>query len=457
MNFRNQLTLIFTGLTTAVLIFMGLIIYFFAEQYTHRQYFQRLRDRGVISAQMYLERDELSAASMQKIQRKYLQSLARETLTIFDKNRQVLLSPDTDKPSVQSDVFDEIDQHQEAEFWQEDKQAVGLWYEDNQGNFYVIVSAMDVTGKSKLQNLQKVLLVSILVGMVIMAVAGHFFARKVLQPIVSIVQEVNKIRASNLHLRVKGRENRDEIGDLVSTFNQMLERLETSFYMQKSFIANASHELRNPLTAIRGELEVTLLKDRTPEEYKQSLETLQKETDRLEKLTSDLILLAQTGFDEEAVRQEQVRIDEVLLEVKTDLRQQLPQNQIQLDLSNLPENPELITVLGNRNLLQIALKNVLENASKFSDHQPVLVSLKCEEKQVAVLVKDQGIGIPEQELNRVMEPFYRAQNARARTGSGIGLAMTEKIMRLHGGSIKMESILQKGTSVTLLFPTVYQS
>ncbi|WP_210489194.1 sensor histidine kinase [Rufibacter aurantiacus] len=457
MNFRNQLTLIFTGLTTAVLIFMGLVIYFFAEQYTHRQYFQRLRDRGVISAQMYLERDELSAASMQKIQRKYLQSLARETLTIFDKNRQVLLSPDTDKPSVPSDVFDEIDQHQEAEFWQEDKQAVGLWYEDNQGNFYVIVSAMDVTGKSKLQNLQKVLLVSILVGMVIMAVAGHFFARKVLQPIVSIVQEVNKIRASNLHLRVKGRENRDEIGDLVSTFNQMLERLETSFYMQKSFIANASHELRNPLTAIRGELEVTLLKDRTPEEYKQSLETLQKETDRLEKLTSDLILLAQTGFDEEAVRQEQVRIDEVLLEVKTDLRQQLPQKQIQLDLSNLPENPELITVLGNRNLLQIAFKNVLENASKFSDHQPVLVSLKCEERQVAVLVKDQGIGIPEQELNRVMEPFYRAQNARSRTGSGIGLAMTEKIMRLHGGSIKMESTLQKGTTVTLLFPTFYQS
>nr|WP_246853735.1 HAMP domain-containing sensor histidine kinase [Rufibacter aurantiacus] len=290
-----------------------------------------------------------------------------------------------------------------------------------------------------------------------MAVAGHFFARKVLQPIVSIVQEVNKIRASNLHLRVKGRENRDEIGDLVSTFNQMLERLETSFYMQKSFIANASHELRNPLTAIRGELEVTLLKDRTPEEYKQSLETLQKETDRLEKLTSDLILLAQTGFDEEAVRQEQVRIDEVLLEVKTDLRQQLPQKQIQLDLSNLPENPELITVLGNRNLLQIAFKNVLENASKFSDHQPVLVSLKCEERQVAVLVKDQGIGIPEQELNRVMEPFYRAQNARSRTGSGIGLAMTEKIMRLHGGSIKMESTLQKGTTVTLLFPTFYQS
>nr|WP_240337148.1 HAMP domain-containing sensor histidine kinase [Rufibacter sp. SYSU D00308] len=287
-----------------------------------------------------------------------------------------------------------------------------------------------------------------------MLVAGHFFARKVLQPIVSIVQEVNKIRAANLHLRVQERESRDEIGNLISTFNQMLERLETSFYMQKSFISNASHELRNPLTAIRGELEVTLLKDRSPEEYRASLETLQKETGRLEKLTSDLILLAQTGFDEQAVRQEEVRIDEVLLEVKANLDHQLPQNKNRLDLSGLPADPDLITVRGNRNLLQIAIKNVLENASKFSDHQEVVVGFTCQEQQVLVQVRDQGIGIPEQEVNRVLEPFYRAQNARSRTGTGIGLAMTEKIMRLHGGSIQIESTLQNGTTVTLTFPAV---
>nr|WP_241749628.1 HAMP domain-containing sensor histidine kinase [Rufibacter sediminis] len=285
-----------------------------------------------------------------------------------------------------------------------------------------------------------------------MAAAGHFFARKVLQPIVSIVQEVNKIRASNLHLRVQERESRDEIGNLISTFNQMLERLETSFYMQKSFISNASHELRNPLTAIRGELEVTLMKDRSPEEYKQSLETLQKETGRLEKLTSDLILLAQTGFDEQAVRQDQVRIDEVLLEVKTDLNHQLPQNQLHLDFSDLPAQAELVIVSGNRNLLQIAVRNVLENASKFSEHQRVDVKLTCQDRQVAVQVQDSGIGIPAQEITRVLEPFYRAQNARSRSGTGIGLAMTEKIMRLHGSTIKIDSSLQKGTTVTLLLP-----
>ncbi|RNI28976.1 sensor histidine kinase [Rufibacter latericius] len=455
MNFRNQLTLIFSGLTTAVLIFMGIIIYFFAEQYTRRQFFQRLMDRGVISAQMYLERDELSVASMKKVQRKYLQSLSEETLTIYNRARTPQVTPEARRLSVPGRVFDEIDKNKKTEFWQGNKQGVGLWYEDNQGNFYIIVSAVDVTGTSKLRNLQEILLTSVLIGILVMVVAGHFFARKVLQPIVSIVQEVNKIRASNLHLRVPERENRDEIGNLVQTFNQMLDRLETSFYMQKSFIANASHELRNPLTAIRGELEVTLLKDRSPKEYKQSLETLQKETERLEKLTSDLILLAQTGFDEQAVRQELVRLDEVLLEVKANLNQLLPQNQIQLDLSALPDNPDLITVWGNRNLLQIALKNVLENASKFSDHKEVIVTLILQEQQVMVQVQDKGIGIPEQELSRVLEPFYRAQNARTRTGTGIGLAMTEKILRLHSGSIQIDSSLQKGTTVRLIFPVAY--
>ncbi|MBC3542260.1 HAMP domain-containing histidine kinase [Rufibacter sp. H-1] len=452
MNFRNQLTLLFTGLTTVVLIFMGIIIYFFAEQYTRRQFFQRLMDRGVISAQMYLERDELSAASMQNVQRKYFQSLAHETLTIYDRNRVPKVAPGSSVLTVPARVFDEIDRKKQAEFWQEERQVVGLWYEDNQGNFYILVSAVDVTGTSKLRNLQEILLTTVLVGMAVMAAAGHFFARKVLQPIVSIVQEVNKIRASNLHLRVQERESRDEIGNLISTFNQMLERLETSFYMQKSFISNASHELRNPLTAIRGELEVTLMKDRSPEEYKQSLETLQKETGRLEKLTSDLILLAQTGFDEQAVRQDQVRIDEVLLEVKTDLNHQLPQNQLHLDFSDLPAQAELVIVSGNRNLLQIAVRNVLENASKFSEHQRVDVKLTCQDRQVAVQVQDSGIGIPAQEITRVLEPFYRAQNARSRSGTGIGLAMTEKIMRLHGSTIKIDSSLQKGTTVTLLLP-----
>ncbi|MFC6999175.1 HAMP domain-containing sensor histidine kinase [Rufibacter roseus] len=454
MNFRNQLTLTFAGLTTVVLIIMGSFIYLVAEQFTRRQYFQRLMDRGIVAAHMYLEQDEFSAQRIQKTRRKFFQSLSDEKFAIYDHNRKLHVATDTAGIAIPERIFQKIKNEREVEFWLEDLQGIGLWYEDNEGDFYVIVTAKDVTGASKLVNLREVLIISVLLGCLVMVLAGHFFARKVLQPIVAIVQEVNKIRASNLHLRVKERPTRDEIADLVNTFNQMLERLDTSFYMQKSFIANASHELRNPLTAISGELEVTLMQDRTPAEYKASLQTLQKETERLEKLTADLILLAQTGFDEQEVKKDRVRIDEVLLEVKAELKYSLPQNQIQIDLSSLPQDPDVLTVYGNRSLLQIAFKNVLENASKFSDHQRVSVAVKWQAQQVEVTVQDQGIGIPEGEMERVMEPFYRANNARFNNGTGIGLTMAEKIFRLHGGRIKLTSTLQVGTTVVMVLPSI---
>ncbi|RNI28155.1 sensor histidine kinase [Rufibacter immobilis] len=454
MNFRKQLTLTFTGLTTAVLVITGLIIYLVSEQFTRRQYFQRLIDRGVVSAQMYLEQDEFTSQRMQKTQRKFFQSLSEETLAIFDQERQPHVVSDSLGYTIPDKIFHLIDKHGEVEFWLHGKQGIGIWYEDNEGDFYVIVMAKDLTGSEKLLNLKQIIIISVVLGCVVMALAGRFFARKVLQPIVAIVQEVNKIRAANLHLRVQERDTQDEIAELVNTFNQMLERLETSFYMQKSFIANASHELRNPITALSGELEVTLMQDRSPADYKASLQALQKETNRLEKLTTDLIMLAQTGFDEQEVRQERVRIDEVLLEVKAELNHALPQNQILLDLSSLPPNPEQLTVLGNRSFLQVAFKNVLENASKFSDHQPVQVSLYWQEQQVQVRVQDQGIGIPEEEIGRVMEPFYRAHNARSRKGTGIGLTMAEKILRLHGGRIELTSSQTQGTTVTMVLPLV---
>ncbi|WP_066836057.1 sensor histidine kinase [Rufibacter ruber] len=454
MTFRNQLTLTFAGLTTVILVVIISVIYLVAEQFTRRQYFQRLMDRGIVAAQMYLEQDEFSAQRLQKTRRKFFQSLSEERFAIYDHNRQLHVASDSAGLAVPPKVFEQIKTKGETEFWQQGQQGVGLWYEDNEGDFYVIVIAQDITGAGKLQNLREVLIISVLLGCLVMVAAGHFFARRVLQPIVAIVQEVNKIRASNLHLRVKERPARDEIGELVHTFNQMLERLDTSFYMQKSFIANASHELRNPLTAISGELEVTLMQDRTPADYKASLQTLQKETDRLEKLTTDLILLAQTGFDEQEIRKERVRVDEVLLEVKVELTYSLPQNQIQIDLSTLPPDADRLTVLGSRSLLQIAFKNVLENASKFSDHQPVQVSLSWRGTLLTVTVQDQGIGIPEAEIDRVKEPFYRAKNARDRMGTGIGLTMVEKVLRLHGGEVKVSSTLGKGTTVILLLPSM---
>jgi signal transduction histidine kinase len=373
-------------------------------------------------------------------------------LDIYDVDHKPTFLLDSSRMVAPPNIFEQIDKHQYVEFWAGNRQGVGFMYHDNEGDFYIIASAQDASGYSKLVNLRNVLIFSVLGSVLLVLGLGYFFARQVLQPIGDIVREVNQIRASNLHLRVKKRSSRDVIAQLNPTFNQMLERLELSFAMQKSFIANASHELRNPLTAISGEIEVALMKDRNVEEYKQSLQTLQKETDRLGKLTSDLITLAQTGFDEQEVRKSTVRLDELLLEVKQKMESQQPGVcRLHLVMQNLPDIPEKMAVPGNRNLLRIALQNVLENALKFSDQGPVEATFSYHDSGMAIVVKDVGIGIPAEEISYVFQPFYRARNARARQGTGIGLSLTEKIMKLHDGQISLRSDQHKGTEVTLWF------
>lgn len=451
MTFRSRLTLAFSLLIAAVLIAVCTFVYFQAKDFTHRQFFQRLYERGLITGQLFLERDELSAKSMDKVRQKYLNKLNEEVLTIYNSDLQPRFLLDSTNATVPTEFLARIRKERYVEIWEGDRQSIGFFYHDNQGDFYIIASAIDATGLEKLANLKNVMVFSVLASLLLVLALGYFLSQQVLRPIREIVSEVNKIRAANLHLRVKETGSNDEIAELTQTFNQMLERLELSFEMQKNFIANASHELRNPLTAISGEIEVALLKDRTVPEYQKSLVTLQHETDRLGKLTSDLISLAQTGFDEQEMQREIVRLDELVLEVKSELDRQVPQNQIHLDLQNLPADPEKLTIFGNQNLLKIALTNVLENACKFSDFAPVTLRFAAQTDSVFIEVKDTGMGIPEEELQHIFQPFYRAKNARAKQGTGIGLSMTEKIMKLHKGKVEITSKAGAGTLVRLVF------
>ena len=452
MTFRTKLTLSFTLLFASIFCIIGIVVYFFSERYTKREFQERLHDRAHIAAQLYLDEDELSPKMMQRVREQFTKSLPEEQVHIYDINRKPAFKLGAVHLSGLDKDFDKLDTDGYIEFTTNQRQWVGWKFDDNQGQFYVLVSAEDLYGQSKLVNLRNVLLISFLGSLALVIVGGLVFTRHVVQPINRIVEEVNKIRASNLHLRLKEQEGRDEIGKLVHTFNQMLDRLEMSFDMQKNFISNASHELRNPLTAIGGEIEVALLKKREPEEYILSLERMQRETERLEKLTSDLLGLAQTGFDQENLPLEPLRIDEVLLECLSEMRTKYPEQAVSLDLQHMPSEARVLEISGNKSLLKIAITNVLENALKFSNGRSVQVDLETGKQGIGLIVKDKGIGIPEQELPHIFETFYRASNARGHKGTGIGLQLTEKIMKLHAGSIDVTSVEGKGTQVILKFP-----
>lgn len=452
MKIRQKLTLISTSMTALILIGISIAIYYFFSLYRQIEFYERLKDRASLTAQVYLERDELNEEAFRVVQKKYRQALSNEIFGLFEIGYPLSLIQDSLKVELPVSFFESVPDSRYVEVKSGDRQAVGMYYRDNQGDFVVLVSAIDRFGAIELADLQKILIVCFFVSIIFIFISGRFFSQQALKPITGIIKEVNLIRLSNLHLRLSTNNSKDEIAELSTTFNNMLERLETSLEIQRNFISNASHELKNPLTAIIGQVDLALGRERSAENYKAALQTIAYEAKRLDNLTSKLLDLAQTDFDENALLNEDVRMDELMMEVYDDLSNLASGCNVHINFEHIPEDEQLITIRGNKKLLHAALVNVLENACKYSDNQKVSVLIKADKSKLKVSTVDKGIGISEQDLQNIFQPFYRGDNARGYKGFGIGLSLTEKIVRMHGGEISINSRLGEGTDFVITLP-----
>jgi signal transduction histidine kinase len=256
-------------------------------------------------------------------------------------------------------------------------------------------------------------------------------------------------------LRLEYNDEDDEMSELAHNFNDMLDRLETSFESQSNFISNASHELNTPLTSIIGEADVTLTRIRSTEEYVEALNNILMEAEKLNKKTKALLFLAQTAFNGKALEFKLVRVDQLILDVKETMNRIHPDNKVTIDFSLLPDNPLKLKISGNEQLLHLALSNIVLNAYKYSNNQPVIVSLGMSYDMLIIIVKDTGIGIPENEIKFIYDPFFRASNTTNYEGYGIGLPLTRNIIKIHKGILNVNSTVFKGTTIEIRLPKKY--
>jgi signal transduction histidine kinase len=303
----------------------------------------------------------------------------------------------------------------------------GVKVTKDQQEYWVVVSAVNTYGREYLGNLLRIKLIGFVVGVLVVFIIGLVFGHRILQPIRAIALRAGEISVENLNMRLPETNSKDEIASLTGTFNNMLDRLETAFESQNNFVSNASHELSTPLTTIIAEGEWVLSRERDPETYRTSIQTMLGQAERLSHITKSLLQLAQSGFDKGRQEMRGVRIDEKLMKAKKTVDELYPGNQIQFDFSLLPENDEMITVHGNAALLQLAFTNVLINACKYSDNKPVKVAIGATDTRIIIAVKDEGIGIPPEDLPYIFDPFFRAGNTRNFKGYGIGLPLTRRI------------------------------
>lgn len=431
-------------------LFCG-FIYYSISNFSFEDFYKRLEIRAATTAKIQLDNPN-SAMVIKEMRQEYLEKLPNQKEFIVPiQNKEIdLQQGDTDLPdSFLTTIFRE----DAGSFRDGNIFYSGIRYKSLKGDEYiVIVSAENYFYTHHIAYLRNLLVTSLLYGMLLIVLVSMLITRTLIKPVQHIIKEVENLGAENLHLRLAIPKSKDSIRKLAQTFNDMLNRLETTFETQKNFVSNASHELNTPLTNIIGEADYALSKERDAEQYKKSLSDIICEAEKLELKTKALLLLAQTGFDGKSQKLVRLRTDQLILDVKETVQKLNANFKISLDFSMLPENHEKLKVKGNFYLLHLALTNIVVNGCKYSDGKPVYITLGASENHVVITITDSGIGIPQKDMPYIYDPYFRASNTSNYVGYGIGLPLSKNIIAMHNGQLKVSSQEDKGTKVKINLP-----
>jgi two-component system, OmpR family, sensor kinase len=291
---------------------------------------------------------------------------------------------------------------------------------------------------------------------VILATAGgYFLAKKSLAPVVAMSTQAGKISASNLHERLKIRNESDELGHLAKSFNALLDRLDASFEQQHRFMADASHELRTPVAILRGEAEVSLSREeRGQEEYRESLAIVRAEAGRLSQIVEDLFTLARADAGQHPLVRREFYLDELVAEAVHAARALALDKGITLVCEPCQECP----FFGDEGLLRRMLMNLVGNAIKYTPRGgSVNVACRAEGDRYVLTVADSGPGIPGELQARIFDRFFRVDAARSRDdadqgGAGLGLSIARWIAEAHRGSLELTRSGSSGSVFSVFLP-----
>lgn len=452
MNIKSKLTYRLLAMVSCIWLFASVSIYIFSAEYRKEEFYRRLESKATTAARLLIEFEEVDADLLKKIESANPIKLPSEKITIYDYNNVEIFSTGSDPLTIPKDLMDKIRLEGSLEWEEGDIEVLGMLYTDRYERFVVLAGANDFFGKSKLVNLRNILIIVFILSIIIVAIVGGIYTRSALQPISNVVDEVNTIGAGNLDKRISEGNGKDEIAVLGITFNKMLDRLQDAFRSQRSFISNASHELRTPMTSILSQIDVTLLKEREKAEYIETLNSVKDDVHNLAHLTTKLLLLARTEAFTESFTS--LRIDTIIWQAVSETTQAHPEYKIKVAISSAIDDEQQLTVQGNEQMLKSVFLNLIDNACKFSPQSEVNVDVTSQKHFIVIKFCDQGIGIPSEEVDRITQPFFRARNAVSIKGHGIGLSLAKNIIHIHNGSLSIVSSEGNGTTVTVQLQTV---
>lgn len=450
MKIQHKLTLNSSLVFGLVFTISSVLIYLNFVRSAERIFFEELARTASLTAMFYLEEDELTTKEYSRIEKKFLTASANQEIRLYDKKGFIHYGEADPDTNITAKILKTIRANNHYSFKVGNAFYYAIYYRDNQGSFSIIIKANNPTLEAQESEFVRILLIALTVGMLVIVTLSYTLSKVAYSPVRQIIEQVKNIDMNGQKHQLTYPRTKDELEDLFQEFNSILEKVYQNIQIQKNFISHASHELRSPLSSIVGDLEVLLQKDRDIIEYKNVSENVLNDAERLEKILENLLVLS--GLDQKNTQKTQPeRIDEILWEVLDKLATEYQTTKINLHW-DLPEDTSgLLEYNCVKTQIYMALYNLIENAAKFSDQQPVDITLKKIENKLILQIRDQGIGISEQDIRHISEPFYRGHNTGKIKGNGLGMAIAYKIFSNHDIGISIESTPDNGTRISLDF------
>lgn len=455
MKIRTKLTLRYTLTTAGIFIIFAVLVYLFSEKNREREFYRDLKREAITKANLFLEK-KVDATTMQSIYMNNREFINEVEVAVYDTSFHLLYhdAKQIDLVKETPEMINEIIRDKTVDFYQGRNQVVGLLYKFKGEPYVITAVAYDGYGYAKLEALKHILISLCGIGLLILFGVGYYLSKRALKPVINIDEEIKNITASNLDKRLYISTPPDEIDELAISFNQMLDKLEESFSSQRLFMSNVSHEIRTPLAILQGEIDVALLRSRSTKEYIDTLQAIQSDSKHITHLLNGLSDLSKASYQPEQIAFSEVRLDEVLLDARDLILKNMPQSRVDLIFEQESEDDKDLIIRGNDYLLKVAFMNLMENNVKYSESRLSTVQIAYYNNKSIIRFSDDGIGISEEETEQIFKPFFRGKNATYAKGTGIGLTMVRKIVRLHHGEIYVNSHVGEGTVFTIEFPHV---
>lgn len=451
MTLKNRISLVVSLLFTILFGLASTVIFVLYSNFRKVEFRERLEIKALSSIKLLVNVKELDDQLLKMIDQNSINKLYDEKTLVFDSNYKLIYSSiDDAKINWSIEDLKYLKKHKTFFKQQGNYEVYGVFYDTNDKDFYALISATDDYGKRKLLFLRYTLIISYIFFTCICWVLTSFMVKKAMSPLRVFHQKIKNINENNLDTRIASESNKNEVDLIANEFNFMMDRIEISYQKQKEFTAHASHELRTPLSRITSQIENTISDSSTSDKGKSFLKTILSDVNQLTELITSLLVLSKIDNNNQE-NDEVHRMDEILFSAIESVNKSFPDFVILFDMEESDNLDTALEIKGNKNLLEIALSNVLKNACAYSDNKQAEVKISTQENQLIISVLNTGKILSETEQKNLFQPFMRGKNSKGTSGFGLGLRIVNRILTLHKAQISYSAPKENTNLFQLIF------